>query len=90
MIPGTSKILSKSGPGTLLIITKMLQEIQQKIWNHPGKILFLSIWDIKIFENFEICMSYVPDFFNLFSLFLGFSCEFLSIHLENNFTKLRN
>jgi hypothetical protein len=27
MIPGTSKILSKSGPGDLLIITKMLQKI---------------------------------------------------------------
>ena len=30
MIPGTSKILSKSGPGDLLTITKMLQKIQEK------------------------------------------------------------
>ena len=39
MIPGTSKILSKSGLQHLLIITKMLQKIQEKIWNHLGKIL---------------------------------------------------
>ena len=38
MILGTSKIWSKSGPGDLLIITKMLQKIQEKLWNHPGKI----------------------------------------------------
>ena len=54
MIPGTSKILSKSGPGTLLIITKMLQKIQEKLWNHPGKMLFMSILDIKKFEKFLI------------------------------------
>jgi len=54
MIPGTSKILSKSGPGTLLTITKMLQKIQEKLWNHPGKVLFMSIWDIKKSENFSI------------------------------------
>ena len=50
MIPGTSKILSKSGPGTLRIITKMLQ-IQEQLWNHPGKILFWSIWNSQKFEK---------------------------------------
>ena len=29
MIPGTSETLSKSGPGDLLTITKMLQRIQE-------------------------------------------------------------
>ena len=52
MILGTSKILSKSGLQHLLTITKMLQHIQEKLWNHPGKILFMSIWDIKNFEKF--------------------------------------
>ena len=47
MISGTSTILSKSGPVDLLIITKMLQRIQEKLWNHPGEILFMSIWDSK-------------------------------------------
>ena len=53
MIPGTSKILSKSGLQHLLTITKMLQKIQEKLWNHPGNILSMSIWDIKNFENFR-------------------------------------
>ena len=53
MIPGTSKILSKSGPGDFRIITKMLQQIQEKLWEHLGNILFLSICDIKIFEKIE-------------------------------------
>ena len=54
MIPGTSKILSKSGLQHLLTITKMLQKIQEKLWNHPGNILSMSIWDIKNFEKFLI------------------------------------
>ena len=37
MILGTSKIWSKYGPVDLLILTKMLQRIQEKWWNHPGK-----------------------------------------------------
>ena len=54
MIPGTSKILSKSGLQHLLTITKMIQRIQEKIWNHPGKILFMSIWDSKKSEKISI------------------------------------
>ena len=34
MIPGTPKVLSKSGPGDLQVITKMLQKIQEKSWDH--------------------------------------------------------
>ena len=33
MISGTSRILSKYGPVALLIITKMLQRVQEKSWN---------------------------------------------------------
>ena len=54
MIPGTSKILSKSGLQHLLTITKMLQKIQEKLWNHPGNILSMSILDLKNFEKFSI------------------------------------
>ena len=35
------------------MITKMLQEIQEKLWNHLGKILFMSIRDIKNVVNFR-------------------------------------
>ena len=65
MIPGTSKILSKSGPGTLLTITKMLQKIQEKLWNHPGKILFMSIWDIKKFEISQFWTHQTRTFFDI-------------------------
>ena len=60
MIFGTSKIRSKSGPGYLLIVTNMLQKIQDKLWNHPGNILFLSIWASKKFGNFRehVCPKY--------------------------------
>ena len=83
MILGTSKNWSKSGPGDLLIITKMLQKIQEKLWNHPGKILYLSIWVIKKSKIFEICMSWVPDFcFDYFRfLFLHFVSFLLSTFL---------
>ena len=54
MILGTSKIWSKSGPADLLTITKMAQNIQEKLWNHPGQILFMSIWDSQNSENFSI------------------------------------
>ena len=81
MIPGTSKSWSKSGPGTLRIITKMLQKRQEKIWNHPGKILFLSIWDIIFFENFRNL--YVLG--TRFSFFLFFSNNICGYILEEIF-----
>ena len=43
MISGTSKILSKSGPVALLIITRMLQKIQEELWDHPGKIIYVNL-----------------------------------------------
>ena len=47
MISGTSKNWSKSGPVDLLTITKMAQRIQETLWEHPAKILFMSILDSK-------------------------------------------
>ena len=81
MIPGTSEILSKSGPVDLLIITKMLKKIQERIWNHLGKILFLSIWDIKNFEtnrNLYVLGTIFSDCFPffLFDFRFGFFCAF--------------
>ena len=67
MILGTSKIWSKSGPGDLLIITKMLQKIQEKLWNHPGKILFMSIWDSQNSKKFSILDP--PDTYFFWKLF---------------------
>ena len=57
MIPGNSKIWSKSGPGDLPAITKMLQNIQEQLWNHPGKILSMSIWDSEKNGNLRKYMS---------------------------------
>ena len=37
MSSGTSILLSKSGPVGLRTITKMLQNIKEKLWEHPGK-----------------------------------------------------
>ena len=54
MIPGTSKILSKSGPGDPLNYYQNALKNTRKIWNHPGKILFMSILDSQNSENFSI------------------------------------
>ena len=44
MISGTSKTWSKSGPVALRIMTKMLQKIQEQIWEHPKKhIIFVNL-----------------------------------------------
>ena len=44
MIPGTSKIWSKSGPGALLIITKMLQRNTRTIMKSSWKnIIFVNL-----------------------------------------------
>ena len=65
MILGTSKILSNSGPVDLLIITEMLQKMQEKIWNPPGT-YFLSMW-ISKFRTFSksVCPMY-----QIFSMFV--------------------
>ena len=89
MISGTSKTWSKSGPGALLNITKLAQRIQEKLWNRPGKILFMSIWDSHVFENvrklYVLCTIFVR---------LSFCCVFcfvgnLGTSFENNFEKMR-
>ena len=62
MIPGTSKIWSKSGPGDLLIITKMLQKTQAKYGIILETYYFCQYVTHKISKIFEICMSDVPVF----------------------------
>ena len=54
----------------------MLQKIQEKLWNHLGKILFASIWDIKnsIFSE-SVCPRY-QILFDCFSFVFGFPCVF--------------
>ena len=88
MIPGTSKKLSKYGPGDLLFITKMLQNIQENLWNHPGQILFLSIWDSqisKIFENMYVLgTTFVCVVFRLFFSSV-FVCGNLCTYLKKNY-----
>ena len=78
-ISGTSKIWSKSAPIDLLTITKMLQTIQGNYgpWNHPGKILLLSIWDSRHFKMFEkVC----PRYHVFRSLFFAFFVE-MRVHI---------
>ena len=52
---GNFDFLSKYGHVDLLIIT-IFSTNTRKIWNHPGNILFLSIWDSKNRFFFENCM----------------------------------
>ena len=76
---GTSKNWSKYGRVDLLTITKMLQRIQEQLWNHPGKILFLSIWTSENFEHFRNLYVLGTRFFYfvfVFSVFFWFSCDF--------------
>ena len=59
MILGTSKILSKSGPVDLLIITKMRQRIQEKYGIILGKYYVCQSGThmfLKMFEN--VCPRY--------------------------------
>ena len=57
MILGIRK-LGQSARVDLLFITKMLQTIQEQLWNHPGNILFMSIWDSKIKKFEKVCPMY--------------------------------
>ena len=59
MIPGTSNILSKSGPGDLRIITKMLQNIQENYGIILEKYYFCQYGTQKI-ENAQehVCPMY--------------------------------
>ena len=58
-ISGTSNIWSKSGPVYLLIITKMLQRIQETLWNHPEK-YYLCQYGLKQFRTYSknVCPTY--------------------------------
>ena len=79
MISGTSKIWSKSGPGDLLIITKMLQKIQEKLWNHLGKYYCCQSGTSKIRQFSEsVCPGYQIFFvfFDIFRFRFGISCVF--------------
>ena len=93
MILGTSKILSKSGPGDLRIITKMLQRIQEKYGIILENIMFVNM-DLKQIRFFsKECMSRVP-YVSLFGFRFVSSCLFrfvfdfhgnLHIYLKNSF-----
>ena len=52
MISGTSKIWLKSGPVDFLTITKMLQKIEEQLWNHPGK-YYLCQYGTHVLKMFE-------------------------------------
>ena len=66
MILGTSKIVSEYGPGDLLIITKMLQKIQEKIWNHPGKYYLCQSGTHKFPKMSQFWTHQTPIFFESF------------------------
>ena len=68
MDSGTSIFLSKSGPMTLPIVRKILQQIQGKIWEHPWK---MWIWDIWESENLKISGSPVYQTSSLFLWTIG-------------------
>mgnify|MGYP000545237356 CR=1 FL=1 len=86
MISGTQKIWSKSGPVDLITITKMLQNIQENYGIILEKYYVCQSGTSHISKIFDICMSQVPDSFDVFSSFvlLAFSCVFLNINFENN------
>ena len=80
MIWGTSTILSKYGPVDLLIITEMLQKIQE----YYGSILV----------KYYVCQSGTQQISNMFGqmyvlgtifLFISHLCEILNTYFENMF-----
>ena len=93
MIPGTSKIWSKSGPGTLLTITKILQKNTRNIWNHLGQILFIiynkTSWT-NVREN--VCPRYhmFRCFRFRFEIFVFFWVHILKIFLWRWGSKMTN
>ena len=58
----------------------------RKLWNHPGKILFVSIWDSPFFENFR---KLVCPMYNVFVFVLRFVGDKVSTYFANNFAKMR-
>ena len=79
MVSGTSKKWSKSGPVALLIITKMLQTIQENY----GIILekyYLCQYGTQKLKKLEKCMSYVP----CFCFFCENEYSFVEMRIEND------
>ena len=83
MIPGTSKTLSKSGPGDLRIITKMLQETQEKYGIILEKYYF---WQYETSEIRNFSKSVCPRYqmlFDAFRLLFGFAFDVFADSLVN-------
>ena len=64
------KFCQNLDPGTSYLLPKCFQNTRN-IWNHPGQILFMSIWDSKQLENFRenVCLMYHTLF--IFQFFLN-------------------
>ena len=88
MILGTSRIWSKSGPVTLLTITKMPQRIQAKYGDILENIIYVNM-GLKKNESFQenICPR-CHVFLTCFSIGSDF-CGCLNILFENNFVEMR-
>ena len=88
MISGTSKICSKFGPVDLLSITKRLQRIQDKLWNHPGKYDICQSGTQQISKSFE--KMYVSGTTCVeFRFVVIVFCEQMSTYVENLFVEMR-
>ena len=61
----------------------------RKLWEHPGKILFVSIQTSQIFEN--VRKNVCPRYQLLFRLFFDFTRFFvkMKLYLKPNFTEMR-
>ena len=81
MISGTSKTWSKSGPVALLIITKMLQPIQENYGIILENIMYANMGLKQIESSKSVCPRYHGVSFSF--------CGKLSTYFENNSTKMR-
>ena len=86
MVSGTSQIWSKSGPVDLLIITKMLQKKQEKLWKDPEPNIIYVNLGLKKENPRTVCHRY---YILRFSMLLLMFCVFLNTYFENKFTKMR-
>ena len=75
MLLGTLKIVSKSGPVEFLIITNMVQNIQEQLWNHPGKYYLCKYGTQTNWKNKQM-------YFPCTMLFLIFCISFLNYILR--------
>ena len=81
MNSGTSKIWLKSGPGDLLIITKMLHKIQENMESSWENIIYVNL-GLKQIEHFRenVCPKY--HMFSFVYLCFSFFCVFGRTHLK--------